>query len=120
MGGEVFTKAARRQRAGKLGLPVVQLFAGVGVDGFIIAAMMLGVTNYIAAHAGTIAIMGAGRGHIDEGLRLLVDARKLGSGRRTATLVEMTCMPATLAERERLRGENIAVKQLRSEGDGLG
>ena len=77
MGGEVFTKAARRQRAGKLGLPVVQLFAGVGVDGFIIAAMMLGVTNYIAAHAGTVAIMGAGRSHIDEGLRLLIDARKL-------------------------------------------
>lgn len=46
--------------------------------------------------------------------------RPLGSGRRTATLVEMTCMPVTLAECERLRGENIAIKQLRSEGDGLG
>ena len=77
MGGEVFTKAARRQRAGKLGLPVVQLFAGVGVDGFIIAAMMLGVTNYIAVHAGPIAIMGSGCRQIDEVLRLFVDAREL-------------------------------------------
>ena len=74
---EVFAKAAGGQRAGKLGLPVIQFLTGVGIDGLIVAAVMFGVTNYIAAHAGTIAIMGSGCCQIDEILRLFVDAREL-------------------------------------------
>ena len=71
---EVFAKAAGGQRAGKLGLPVIQFLTRVGVDGLIVAAVMFGVTNYIAAHARTIAIMGSGCCQIDEILRLFVDA----------------------------------------------
>ena len=58
--GEIFAKTAGGQRAGKLGLPVIQFLAGIGIDGLIAAAVMFGVTNYIATHSGPIAIMGSG------------------------------------------------------------
>jgi hypothetical protein len=75
--GEIFAKAPGGQRAGKFRLPVIQFLAGVSVNGLIVAAVMLGVANYIAAHARPIAVMGSGRCQIDKVLRLLVDAREL-------------------------------------------
>lgn len=73
-GREVFSEESVAEFSAELVFPVVELFAGEGVDGFVSPSVVLVIADGITSDTGTVAIMWAGNLEFNRGLWLLVDA----------------------------------------------
>ena len=82
LGGEVLPEVAITQHAVERALPVVELLAGLSVDGLLGTAVVGVVPDGIPHHAGAVTVVGPRYLQVQEGAWLLIDARVLVSPMR--------------------------------------